>query len=186
MMKDFTAMITTTEWLLFGISFIAVIISVFFWRRAQQASQKVNVSPEIESKQEEVTQNEERPPEILLEMSVIKNEFEQVSIELSNRGMLAAREVTLNIEKPDQIFDTEGLSGGIELANVTLSSVILPRLSVLDTDNQLPVKEILSGNSIELPAALTMAHGKICEFPVTVSWNDENGGSQKNQFTLTV
>lgn len=185
-MKELIAMITTTEWLLFGITFAVVIISGYFWRRAQRASQKVTESHEIESKQEDVTQNEELVPEVLLEISVIKNEFEQVSIELSNRGMLAAREVTLNIEKPEQIFDTEGLSGGIELANVTLSSVILPRLSVLDTDNQLPVKEILSGNSIELPAALTMAHGKICEFPVTIRWNDENGRSQQNQFTLTV
>ena len=187
-MQDFIKTVTPVEWGLLGIAVMALMISWMAWRRASHALQLIKNNPQVaeEVHNEEPIQHEEQRPAVSLEISANKNEYDQITLELSNRGLLSARQVKLIIDKPENIYDTEGLSTGIESANVTSSSVILPKLAVLDADNTLPISEILSGKSIELPAALTMSHGKICDFPVSLKWKDENGSSQQKQLTLTI
>lgn len=186
-MQNFIMTITTVEWGLLGIAVVTLLIAVMAWRRAGRALKLMESSPVIETHhEEEPAQEEELQPAILLEITVDKNEYDQVTLSISNTGLLSARKVNLSIDKPINVFDTEGLSGGLESANVTASSAILPRLAVLDADNKFPINEIISGKAFELPAALTMSHGKICDFPVMLSWQDENGVSQQKKFTLTV
>jgi len=128
----------------------------------------------------------EQRPAVSLEVFAEKDEHDQVTLSIRNNGLLAARKISLSIETPINIFDTEGISGGLESANVTASSVILPRLAVLDAENKLPIDEITSDKLLELPAALTMSHGKICEFPVSLRWHDENGVNQRLELMLMV
>ncbi|MCW9029964.1 MAG: hypothetical protein OQK58_00590, partial [Gammaproteobacteria bacterium] len=167
-----------------AIALVALIMALMAWRRAGHALQLMRETPEIKVQHEEQVQQVESRPEVSLEISANKNEFEQVSLKLSNTGILAARKINITIDKPNNIYDVEGLSDGT--ATVATNSVIIPKLAVLDVKNKLPVKEIVPGNSIELPAALTMSHGKICDFPVTLRWKDEKGLSQQKQLTLTV
>ena len=144
---------------------------------------------QIKTPEEKVQHEESAPhvalrPEVSLEISADKNEFDQVTLKLSNTGSLAARKINITIDKPENIYDVEGLSDGI--ASISTNSAITPKLAVLDADNKLPIKEIISDKTIELSAALTMSHGKICDFPVILRWKDESGLSQKKQLTLTV
>ena len=185
-MQNFISTITTVEWAILTIAIMALFIAILAWSRAGRALQAKSKIPvtEIIHEKEPVQQDEQ--PAVLLEITASKNEFDQVTLVLSNGGLLAAKQVNIIIEKPSNIYDAEGLSGGIESANVTTSSAIMPRLSVLNADNKLPINEILSGKTIELPAALTMSHGKICEFPVALKWKDEKGASQRKQLTLAV
>ena len=188
-MQKIIETITHVEWVLLGllgITVVALIFALIAWRRASRALQLIKNKPAVEVQHEEPLQQEEHRPAVSLEIEAFKNEFEQVNLVLSNTGLLAARQINLTIEKPEQIFAAEGLSGGLESADVTASSAILPRLAVLDADNTLPINEIISGNTVELSAALTMAHGKICAFPVSLSWKDGNGASQQKQVMLTV
>ena len=187
-MQDFIKIVTPVEWGLLGIAVVAFIMAWMAWRRASHALQLIKNNSRVaeEVHNEEPVQNKEQQSAVSLEITANKNEYDQITLELSNTGLLSARQVKLTIDKPENIYDTEGLSTGIESANVTSSSIILPKLAVLDADNTLPISEILSGKSIELPAELTMSHGKICDFPVLLKWRDENGSSQKKQFTLTI
>lgn len=186
MIQNIINSITAVEWVILIVVMMALIIAIISWRRAGRALQIHNKIPAVEIIQEEEPVQQEEQAAVLLEITADKNEFDQITLVLSNNGLLAARNVNISIDTPENIFDEESLSDGIEAANVTTSSVIIPKLAVLDPDNKLPVKEILPAKTIELPAALTMAHGKICDFPVSLKWKDEKGQSQHKQFTLTV
>lgn len=188
-MQDFIMRITTVEWLFFGLVAVALLTAIMAWRRAGRALQLLqNLSVtdnhlEVEQVQEQVG---DQRPAVSLEVFADKDEYDQVTLSIRNNGLLAARKISLSIETPINIFDAEGISGGLESANVTASSVILPRLAVLDAENKFPIDEIISDQLLELPAALTMSHGKICEFPVSLKWHDENGVNQKIEVTLMV
>lgn len=186
-MQNFINTITPVEWGLLGIAVVALVFALMAWRRAGRALQLIKNQPAVEavSKKEPEQQAEQRPT-VLLEVTANKNEYDQVALEISNMGQLAARQIKINIDEPVTVYNAENLGSGIESANVTSNSAIMPRLAVLDAENKLPVSEVLPGKTFELPAALTMAHGKICDFPAAVSWKDENGTSQRMQLVLTV
>ena len=185
-MQNFINTITPMEWGLLGIAVLALLFSIMAWSRAGRALNLANKPTVIATPKEEPIQKDENRPAVSLEITANKNEFDQVSLEVSNTGLLAARKVNIIIDQPEHIYDAESLNEGIEVANVSGNSVIIPRLAVLDEDNKFPIKEIPSGKSIELPAALTMSHGKICDFPVSLSWKDEHGANQNMQVVLTV
>ena len=186
-MQDLIKAVTPVEWGLLGIAVVALVFSWMAWRRAGRALQLVKSQPVIEAvRNEEAEQQEEQRPAVALEITADKNELDQVTLVISNTGRLGVRQVKLNIDEPENIYDTENLGGGIESANVTASSAIRPRLAVLDAENKFPINEIVPGKMLEMPAALTMAHGKICDFPVTLTWKDENGASHQNKIVLTV
>ena len=186
-MQDLIKTITPIEWGLLGIAVVALVFSFMAWRRAGRALQLVKSQPVVEEvRSEETEQQVEQRPTVALDIVADKNEFDQVSLTISNTGLLAARQVKLSIDEPANIYDAENLGTGIETANVTTSSSIMPRLAVLDAENKFPIREILSGKTIELPAALTMSHGKICDFPATLTWKDEKGVSHQNKIVLTV
>lgn len=187
MTQDLIIKVSPVEWVLLAIAVVALFISIMAWRRAGRALLLLAKSPVAEIQHVvETTQEQQQQPAVSLELTIDKNEYDQVTLSLSNSGLLAARQVSLTIDKPINIFDIEGISGGIDSANITASSAILPRLAVLDVNNKLPITEIVSGCILELPAALTMSHGKICEFPVSLNWTDENGARQHKKITLTV
>jgi len=185
-MENIINSITLVEWVILTIALLALFISILAWRRADRTLQAQKKFPATEVVQEKESDQQEELPAVLLAMTADKNEFDQVTLLLSNDGLLAARKIDIAIDKPVSVFDAEGLSGGIEAANVTTSKAIMPRLSVLNTNNILPINEIISGSTVEIPAALTMSHGKICEFPVSLKWKDEKGTSQSKQLILTV
>jgi hypothetical protein len=186
-MQNFIKTMTPVEWGLLGIAVLALLFAFMAWRRAGRALQLVKNQPIVDqARHEEPEQQVEQRPAVALEITADKDEYEQVSLQISNTGRLAARYVKLNIDEPENVYDAENLGTGIESANVTTSSAIMPRLAVLDAENKLPVNEILQGKTIGLPAALTMSHGKICDFPVTLVWKDENGTSHQKKLTLTV
>lgn len=183
-MQTFINMITPVEWGLLVIAITALIIAYIALRRSGRALLLLNQVPETAVQIEEPVEEVEYRPEVSLEITADKNEFEQVTLKLSNTGILAARKIKVTIDIPENIYDVEGLSDGI--ANASTNAVIIPKLAVLDAGNILPIKEILSGNTIELPAALTMSHGKICDFPISLHWSDENGSNQQKQLSLTI
>lgn len=186
-MQNLLETMTPVEWGLLGIAVLALLFAFMAWRRAGRALQLVKNQPVVdEVHDEEPEQQAEQRPVVALEISADKDEYEQVSLAISNTGQLAARQVKLNIFEPENVYDAENLGAGIESANVTTSSAIMPRLVVLDAENKLPFNEILPGKTVVLPAALTMSHGKICDFPVTLVWKDEFGTGHQERLTLTV
>ena len=185
-MQNIINSITAVEWAILSIAIVALFIAILAWGRAGRALQAHKIIPATKIIHDKEPVQQEEQIAVLLEITVNKNEFDQVSMVLSNNGLLAARKIDIAIDKPVSVFDAEGLSDGIEAANVTTSSAIMPRLSILDANNILPINEIISGSTVEIPAALTMSHGKICEFPVSLKWKDEKGTSQSKQVILTV
>ena len=188
MMQELINKISLVEWIIFSIAVIALFVSLMAWRRAGKLLKLVKQEPATEVKQikPSVKADEEQQPDVRLEITADKNEFDQVTLIVKNSGLLSANKINISIETPTSIYDAEELSGGLEVANVTESSVILPRLAILDVEKKLPIQEIKQNGVMKIPSALTMAHGKICEFPVTLNWLDGNGMKQKMQSTLTI
>ena len=185
-MNTFINSISTVEWVLLAIAVLALLLAWLAFRRAGRVLRLLNATPlQVEQETAEPAPKDERAA-VSLEIVANRDEHDQVSLLLSNSGLLAARQITFTIDAPARIFDSEGLSGGVEAADVTNNSAILPRLAVLDADNVLPVAEILPGKQFELAAVLTMAFGKICDFPVSLNWKDGDGNRQQMKAMLTV
>ena len=186
-MNEFINSIAPVEWGLLGIALLALMLSWLALHRASRALKRMNTAPlkVAETQTEEAGPGDERPA-VALEVTANKDDRDQVTLVLANSGQLAARQILLSIDAPARIFDSEGLSSGVESADVTSNSVILPRLAILDADNALPVAEILPGKQLALAAVLTMAFGKICDFPISLRWKDGNGTQQHKKVMLTI
>ncbi len=186
-MKELLNSMTLPEWMLFGAILITLLISLLALYRASHALRLAKTAPAIPVAVEvEPLSAESERPEVVLDISAERDEKDQVTLLLRNNGSLSVRQLKLTIEPPERIFSTEGLSQGMERADISNNTVILPRLAVLGAENVFPVDEILPDNQIVLPAVLTMAHGKICDFPVTGKWSDGKGRSQQQKYRITI
>lgn len=187
MMNEFISAITPIDLVILGVSVIALVLAWLAFRRAGLALQKFGKTPStvVRFEERETEEQDERPP-VALDITATKDENEQVALVLSNTGKLIAREIHLFIDAPEHVFNADDLGSGIDSAEVKSGSAILPRLSVLDEDNILPIAEIQPGRAVQIPAALTMAYGKICDFPLSMKWKDEDGVSRQMKAVLTV
>ena len=186
-MNEFLSTITPIDLVLLGVSVIALVFAWLAFRRAGLALNQVSKTPGtvVRFEERETEEQDERPP-VALEITANKDENEQVALVLSNTGKLTAREIHLFIDAPEHVFNAEDLGTGVDSAEVKSGSAILPRLSVLDEENNLPIAEIQPGRAVQIPAALTMAYGKICDFPLSMKWKDEDGVSRQMKAVLTV
>ena len=157
------------------------------FRRAGFALQQISKTPStvVRFEEREIEQQDERPA-VALEITASKDEHEQVVLVLSNTGRLIATQIHLFIDAPEHVFNADDLGSGVESAEVKSGTAIHPRLSVLDEENVLPIAEIRPGRAVQVPAALTMAYGKICDFPVSLKWKDEDNVSRQMKTVLTV
>jgi len=185
-MQKLIDMITPIDCMLLGITVIALIVALMAWFRAGRALQLHQQAPKPEPQHEVPVDQQEQRSKAALEITANKDEFDQVSLVLENTGMSVAKQINISINKPTKTFNAEGLSSGINTADMSENSAILPRLTVLNADNTLPIKEIVAGHTVELLATLTMSHGKISDFPVELKWKDEYGSNQKMKAVLTV
>ena len=186
-MNEFINTITPFDWILLGISVGALILALFAFRRAGLAMRHVNITPsEVIRFEERELEEQDGRPAAALEIVANKDERDQVALIVSNTGRLAATQIYLFIDAPEHVFNAEDLGSGVDLAEVKSGSAIHPRLSVLDEDNVLPIAEIKPGRAVQVPAALTMAFGKICDFPVSLKWKDEDDVSRQIKAVLTV
>jgi hypothetical protein len=186
-MNEFLNTISPIDLVLLVIAIIALILAWLALQRASQALQLVKKAPStiVRFEEREVEQQDERPP-VALELEANKDENDQVALILTNTGLLTATEIHLFIDAPEHVFNADDLGSGAEPAELKSGSAILPRLSVLDEEHVLPITEIRPGRAVEIPAALTMAYGKICDFPVSMKWKDEDGVSRQMRAVLTV
>lgn len=186
-MNEMFNSVTLVDWLVLAISVIALILAGLALRRAEMALRSASQSPSTVVRFEErETEEQDERPAVALEISANKDENEQVALIVSNTGRLVATQIHLFIDSPEHVFNADDLSEGVESAEVKKGSAILPRLVVLDEENVLPIEEIQPGRSVQIPAALTMAYGKICDFPVSLKWKDEDNVSRQMQSVLTV
>lgn len=180
--------VTPIEWVLFGMALLALLLAALAYLKAGRALRSTLRSPQaaiIATRAEPELEQEQRP-EVAVELSAEKDDEDQVTLTIRNLGTLPARQINLLIDKPERVFNAEGLGGGLAEADVTANAAILPRLIILDAENVLPVSELTTDRRIALPAALTMAYGKICDFPVTLNWRDGKGKAHKKRMTLTI
>lgn len=187
-MNEFIGTISPFDWILLGISVIALILAGMAFRRAGLAMRQVNIAPAgtvVRFEERELEEQDERPA-VALEIVANKDEHDHVALILSNTGRLAATQIHLFIDAPEHIFNADDLGTGVDSAEVKSGSAIHPRLSVLDEENVLPIAEIHPGRAVEIPAVLTMAYGKICDFPVSMKWKDEDNVSRQVKAVLTV
>ena len=187
-MNEFIGTISPFEWGLLGISVIALILAGLAFRRAGLAMRQVNIAPAgtvVRFEERELEEQDERQA-VALELTANKDEHDHVALILSNTGRLTATQIHLFIDAPEHIFNADDLGSGVDSAEVKSGSAIHPRLSVLDEENVLPIAEIQPGRAVEIPAVLTMAYGKICDFPVSMKWKDEDGVNRQVKASLTV
>lgn len=187
-MNEFISTITSFDWVLLGISVIALIFAGMAFRRAGLALGQVKIAPAgtvVRFEEREPEEQDERSP-VAMELTANKDEHDHVALVLSNTGRLTARQIHLFIDTPERIFNADDLGSGVDSAEVKSGSAIHPRLSVLDEENVLPIAEIQPGRAVEIPAVLTMAYGKICDFPVSMKWKDEDNVSRQIKAVLTV
>ncbi len=186
-MKEFLSAITPVDIVLLALTAIALVLAWLAFSRASLALRQLGKTPStvVRFEERETEEQDERPP-VALEITANKDENEQVALVLSNTGKSTAREIHLFIDAPEHVFNAEDLGSGVDSAEVKSGSAILPRLSVLDEENTLPIAEIQPGRAVEIPAALTMAYGKICDFPLSMKWKDEDGVNRQMKAVLTV
>ncbi|NNF97182.1 MAG: hypothetical protein HKM94_09680 [Halobacteria archaeon] len=186
-MNELLSTITPIDLVLLGVSVIALVLAWLAFRRAGLALRYVSKGPGtvVRFEEREPEEQDERPP-VALEITANKDEHDQVALVLSNTGRLIATQIHLFIDAPEHVFNADDLGSGVESAEVKSGSAIHPRLTVLDEENVLPIAEIQPNRAVQIPAALTMAYGKICDFPVSMKWKDEDGVSRQMKGVLTV
>lgn len=186
-MNEFLNTITLIDWILLAITLITLIVAWLAFQRSGRALRQVSKAPGtiVRFEEREPEEQDDRPP-VALEITATKDEHEQVVLVLSNIGQLIATKIHLFIDAPEHVFNADDLGSGVGSAEVKSGAAILPRLTVLDEGNVLPIAEIKPGRAVQIPAALTMAYGKICDFPVSMKWKDEDGVSRQMKGVLTV
>ncbi len=181
-MMDVIKSISPTEWIQLAvllISLMALIISILAYRRAGKTQAVTKITTETHSKPNSGIQKpileRYKSAEVSLMLTAQRNAQHQLRLVLKNTGIVAARDIDLIIGDPIRVIKNEevvnGVSDHIEINDPALK----PRLTVIDSRASFPISEILPGVVFDIFAVTTMGFGKICDFPISISWLDDRG-----------
>jgi hypothetical protein len=158
---------------------LALLISVLAYRRAGK-SIVFN-----ESRLPEAIKNQIASPKPILEryksidvslmITAQRNANNQLRLILKNNGIVPARDIDVIIGEPIRIIKQEEVITGIHDSVEIKDSALKPRLTMIDARSILPISEVLPGVVFDILAVTTMGFGKICDFPISISWLDDRG-----------
>ncbi len=179
-MIDTLKLVTPTQWIqlaILAVSLLALIISILAYKKAgkmhysglpkQQAVRKENIEPIL---------NPYKSIDVSMMLTAKRNAHNQLRLVLKNTGSVTAKDIDLIIGEPIRVIKTEELVNGISNDSIEIKdSALKPRLTIIDAKMNFPIPEILPGVIFDIFAVTTMGYGKICDFPISVSWIDDRG-----------
>ena len=160
-----------------AVSLLALIISILAYRRTGKFSQ-FNKPNEQSFNNEKVVKpllERYKSIDVSLMLTARRNSQNQLRLILKNTGIVTARDIDLIIGEPIRVIKKEELVTGINDTVEIKDAALKPRLTVIDARTNFPIPEVLPGVIFDIFAVTTMGYGKICDFPISVSWLDDRG-----------
>jgi len=190
-MADFTNLFSLNEWIQFAVlivSVMALIISMLAYRRAgnvvdttlptRQMGKNTNVVKPILERYKSI--------DVSLMLTAKRNAQNQLRLIIKNTGAVTAKDIDLVIGEPIRIINKEELTNGISDTIEVTNPALRPRLTVIDEKTIFPIAEVLPGVIFDIIAITTMGYGKICDFPISISWLDDRGTRHFQDEVVTI
>jgi len=190
-MVDLVKSISIDQWIelsILAVSLMALVISILAFRRAG----KGNISSTQEkafSKNSDISKpilERYKSIDVALMLTAKRNAQNQLRLILKNTGKVTARDIDLVIGDPIRVINKEELLTGISDTVVFTEHALKPRLTVIDAKMLFPITEILPDVIFDIIAITTMGYGKICDFPISISWIDDRGTRHFQDEVVTI
>jgi len=190
-MLDILKSLTLDEFILICIlvlSVLALFISILAYRRAGK------IVPIEKSKHQNFNHIVATEPvlqryksiDVSLMLSAKRNAKDQLRLIIKNTGIVTARDIDFVIGNPIRVIKKEELVDGITDTVEITNSALKPRLTVIDARTIFPINEIQPGVIYDIFAVTTMGYGKICDFPISISWLDDRGTRHFQDEVVTI
>jgi hypothetical protein len=189
-MIDTLKFISLNQWLQFSvlvISLLALVISILAYKKAS----KINYSglPEQQLVKKDIIKpilDRYKSIDVSIMLTAKRNAHNQLRLVLKNTGSVTAKDIDLIIGEPIRVIKKEELVNGISDSIDIKDSALKPRLTIIDAKMNFPIPEILPGVIYDIFAVTTMGYGKICDFPISVSWLDDRGTRHFQDEVVTI
>ncbi len=193
-MMDVIENISPTQWYQLAvllIALLALVISILAYRRAGQHQAADNmVTRGANNKPNSGTQKpileRYKSAEVALMLTAKRNAQSQLRLVLKNTGIVPARDIDLIIGDPIRVIKNEEVVNGVSDHVEIKDPALKPRLTVIDSRASFPISEILPGVVFDIFAVTTMGFGKICDFPISISWLDDRGTRHFQDEVVTI
>ncbi len=189
-MDEFIKFIVTGMWLqliVLAIALLALIISIFAYRRAGKINQSAELKKQADNNNAvEPILERYKSNDVSLMLSAKRNAQNQLRLILKNTGLVTAKDIDIIIGEPIRVIKQEELVNGINDSVQINDSALKPRLTIIDAKNNFPIPEILPGVIFDIFAVTTMGYGKICDFPISLSWLDDRGTRHFQDEVVTI
>ncbi|MFV1983815.1 MAG: hypothetical protein ACC657_09790 [Thiohalomonadales bacterium] len=179
-MNDLIKSISPNEWIqlaILAVSLLALVISILAFRRAGKNIHSKQFKKRSAKNKDVVKPILERYTSIDVSLMITakRDVRNQLRLVLKNTGTVLAKDIDLIIGEPIRVINEEELSNGIRDSIEIKDSALKPRLTVLDAKTLFPISTVLPGVVVDILAITTMGYGKICDFPISISWIDDRG-----------
>ncbi len=191
-MLDSIKLISSSEWsqlVTISLAFLAFVISIFAYRRAGKSyynnsiplakrNKELNISKPILERYKSI--------DVSLMLTAKRNTQNQLRLILKNTGIVTARDIDFVIGSPIRVINADELVNGINDSIEIKDSALKPRLTIIDARSIFPITEVLPGVVFDILAVTTMGFGKICDFPISISWVDDRGTRHFQDEVVTI
>lgn len=180
------------EWIQFATLVFAVLaffISILAFRRAAKFNSVGSLPPAKRNQELNITKpilERYKSIDVSLMLTAKRNAQNQLRLILKNTGIVTARDIDLVIGSPIRIIGVEELERGVHDTIEIQDSALKPRLTIIDARSVFPITEVLPGVVMDILAVTTMGFGKICDFPISLSWVDDRGTRHFQDEVVTI
>jgi len=169
-------------------SLAALIISIIVYRQVAKFNTLVNAKRQILSRNKTAKPILERYKSIDVSLMITakRNSRNELRLTLKNNGIVTAKDIEVVIADPVRITSKKELANGANQDSTEINSALRPRLTMIDSDSIFPMTELLPDVEFDIFAITTMGYGKICDFPVSLSWMDDRGSRHYQDEIMTI
>ncbi len=191
-MLDSIKLISQSEWIQLatnGFAFLAFIISILAYRRAAKFHSTDTKLPANRRKELNISKpilERYKSIDVSLMLTAKRNAQSQLRLILKNTGIVTARDIDLVIGSPIRVINADELVNGVHDSIEIKDSALKPRLTIIDARSVFPIAEVLPGVVFDILAVTTMGFGKICDFPISISWVDDRGTRHFQDEVVTI
>ena len=190
-MIDVIKSISVEQWIEYVIalvSLVALFIAILAHRRAGKSNSLAGIDKQSSNNKEIDKPILERYKsiDVSIMLTAKRNAQNQLRLILKNTGIVTARDIDLIIGAPIRVIKKEELVNGISDSVEIKDPALKPRLTVIDSKMLFPITEIQPGVMFDILAVTTMGYGKICDFPISISWIDDRGTRHFQDEVVTI